>query len=312
MIAGTVPIGLFVLLASGLCFLIGGKRILKPLIILGGLTFGAATGLGLQAVPPMAGIAPIWPIIVGAAVGGLIALLAYRLFLGAAMALVLGMVAPTTFFLWAQHGHNPIRSPVEVVAPDAQANSTSAPWAVEFQRGVDQSVGAIDLFAQRLAEEAYRHDLSMSDPATTKLDSGAEDTSGSSMTNLLRDARGWAQRGARSWQAAAPATKSWTILVGLLGMVVGFISGVLMPDFLAALLTATGGAAAAIVSGLALAERFAVPLQSVGANHPEMVALFWALAALAGLAYQLSETKKPARTIQHAAELDANRRAATA
>ena len=281
-----IPIGLLVALAGGLVFWMRGSRILKPITGLGGVVVGATLGFGVHAIPPLAAVAPVWPIFLGAALGGLLAWLTFRLLLGTVAALTLAVVAPMAFFAWAQHRDLP-NDPAVYLAPES--NGAETPWRQSLTDGLEQGAKTIDLLLSEAATNAYHRELAKQDESSLNVSEPTAPTSQSApLMSAIRDTlRAGIDSTGDSWRSASAATRSWTLIVALVALIVGFAGGVALPELLGALLTASGGAAVILLSGIALSERLALPLQVLGPTSPRAIAIWWLTATLIGLAVQL-------------------------
>ncbi len=281
-----IPIGLLVALAGGLIFWVRGSRILKPLTVLGGVLAGAALGLGMNAIPPLATVAPVWPIFLGAALGGLLAWMTFRLLLGTAAALTLAVLAPMAFFAWAQHRDLP-SDPAAYLTP--ASNDPDPGWPQSVSHGLEEGAQTIDLLLSEAATSAYHRELAHREESSTAISepTGLNSQSAHPISSLRNTLRASIESSAESWRSASATTRSWTLLVAMIALIVGFAGGFALPQLLGALLTASCGATVVLLSGFALSERLALPLQALGPSSPRAVAIWWLSATLIGLAVQL-------------------------
>ncbi|HEB60249.1 MAG TPA: hypothetical protein ENJ06_00330 [Phycisphaeraceae bacterium] len=113
-----LPVSVHVMALAGLMIgvivLLAGGKLVRPLVLLVGASFGAFLGLAAIAFFPDAGD-PLIGIGIGAVVGLLFGLLMFRFYMAVALALLLGIIAPVGVFAygslsgtWSQQEQGPV------------------------------------------------------------------------------------------------------------------------------------------------------------------------------------------------------------
>ncbi len=252
-------------LLAGIVVWIFGRRLFRPMLVLASAIFGAGMGLLAGAVIPHEW-SILWPVGIGAVVGALVAIMAYRFVMAALLALSLGLAAPLGFFAYAE-----LTGMYEGQAPSEIGDDELVPSQLrEIARDLDSR-------AQRLFERSRSDDESgaMEDPERPKWREQLDAT----VKFVLETAD-------QNW-SDAPGQQKWlTILVCAGGLVAGVLLGVLVPTAAASIVTSLAGSLIMLSSAYWLLMRSGVEANGLLPSSSAAVLTWWLGAGIIGLVIQ--------------------------
>ncbi len=259
-------------LLAGIVVWVFGRRLFRPMLVIAALILGAAVGFVAGAAIPH-DWSILWPVVIGAAVAGLISIIAYRFVMALLLALSLGLAAPLGFFTYAEltgmyegQAASPI-SDEELFLPELQK-----------QR---ENLDRIDRAAEKLLERAKN-----------RQDAGEEaegEGEQPAWRQRLEDTVGFVlETAAQNWNDAPGSQKWMTILFAAGGVIGGIVFGVLIPTLSASVVTSLAGALIILTSGYWLATRSGMSLDSIAPQSAAMTLALWLGVAVIGLFIQLS------------------------
>jgi len=297
------------LIVAGFGVLIGimlwafGRRILRPGFVLVGAILGAASGYVLAVGLDLP--VPDWaPALIGAALLGLFAWIAYRPAMGVFLAVLLGVACPLGVIGWAEY-----RGAIDIRAAaasddDPRADERATPEEIlgdlrdgfDLLRETDNALEDLrrdieERLRQRRIDDSPSDDLDADD-----LDAGETGTDAAE-SNAGYVPAAWIEKYSevvahlrgeflRQWEAAPPGVRRSIVLSAACGAIFGLLLGLSLPAIGAAVATAAAGAALALfsawalVSGLGLGEGPWIP-GSTGAWI-----ITWGALTAAGMAIQ--------------------------
>lgn len=254
-------------LLAGVVVWIFGRRLFRPMLVLASAIFGAGLGLLAGAMLPHEW-SILWPVGLGAALGALVAIMAYRFVMAALLALSLGLATPLGFFAYAE-----LTGMYEGQPPSEISDDELMPSQLrEITRDLDDR-------AKRLLERS-------------KDDEQSAEAEGEQRPKwreqLDATVRFVLETAARNWDDA-PGQQKWvTILVCAGGIVAGILVGVLLPTAAASIVTSLAGSLIMLSSAYWLLMRSGVEANGLLPSSSAGVLTWWLGAAIIGLMIQSS------------------------
>ncbi len=302
----SLPWGLHAVVAmtliAGLVLWSSGRSVLKPVIALGSAAAGAIGGFFvLPVLAPAAGVSPYLGSLGGAIVGLLAGLLLYRI----ALALSIGIAAATASALIAAAvlsaplpqlgGGSSAPSVAHHQSTEIPAAAATEPPAHETTDPADWSDGPAseDPPAPQAPKETPRE--SPKEPAhepgkspkhlePTDLVIPAEAAEAATRARAFADAL--IEQSSQSWRALTATQQIVIAASALIGLLLGGLLGVTLPEWSAGALTAMLGAAIWIPAAVWLAHAAKLPVVAAFDLPPTGWAVVWLVVGLVGLGAQ--------------------------
>ncbi len=259
-------------LLAGVVIWIFGKRLFRPMLVLAAAVFGAGVGLVAGAAIPHEW-SILWPVGIGASLGALASIVAYRLVMGLLLAVSLGLAAPLGFFAWAE---------LTGLYADSPASDISDDDLLPHQlRNIGKEV---DQELKRLLERSTQH-TDDAEPAHVapewrqRLDDTVEFI---------------AQTAADKWKDAPGRLKWMTLLLAAGGMVVGVLVGVLAPTAAASVVTSLSGSLIMLAGAYWLLMRSGLAVDGLLPGSAAAALAWWLGTAIIGLLIQSSLGRRKA------------------
>lgn len=300
-----IPASIHVIVAgaffSGLVIWAFGHRLVRPMMVLGGLVAGSA--LGFLVVGFLPETIPFWvPVAGGALVLGVFAIATYRLTMSWTLAVCLAMACPLGYYTYTEIAGTYAGQAGEPVGVDELLGTSSVGEreASGDSSGADGETGSPLEFStddlKKSAEEGIKRvkDILGQGGDDSADGDGAEDETAKpiipeSWRQSLRDTLSylWTTVG-NKWQDAPGGQKLGIVASTLAGLVGGFIAGVLMPSVSAAIVTAFSGSLIMLLSGFWLGTKLSLPgIDSVKPESATASLSWWLGLAMLGLLMQL-------------------------
>lgn len=255
-------------LVAGVIVWVFGRRLFRPMLVLSAAIFGAGVGFVAAAALPHEW-SVLWPVGIGAAVGALGSIVAYRFVMALLLALSLGLAAPLAFFTYAE-------------LTNMYEGEPAAPISDEELKlpELRQAQEALDRAADRLLERRKK---------VEGAEGGAEEeTEQPAWRQRLEDTVDFIlETAAQNWKDAPGSQKWTTVLCAAGGVIGGVVMGVLFPSGAASIVTALAGSLIMLTCGYWLALRSGLELEPILPSTAAGTLAWWLGAAVIGLFIQL-------------------------
>lgn len=256
-------------LLAGAVVWIFGRRLFRPMLVVAAAVLGAGVGLVAGAAIPHEW-SILWPVGIGAGLGALTSVVAYRPVMGLLLALSLGLAAPLGFFAWAE---------LTGLYADSPASEISDDELLPLQL---RDIG-------REVDEELKRLLERSSERPDASDAAEEDAAPPEWRQRLTDTVEFiAQTAADNWKDAPGRQKWMTLLLAVGGIVVGILMGVLVPGAAASVVTSLAGSLIMLTSADWLLMRSGLSMEGVLRGSAAGALAWWLGAAIIGLLIQSS------------------------
>ncbi len=257
-------------LLAGFVVWIFGRRLFRPMLVLAALVLGAAVGFVAGAALPHEW-SILWPVGIGAAVAGLISIVAYRFVMALLLALSLGLAAPLGFFTYAEL----------TGMYEGQQGSPISDGELLLKE-LREPRDTLDRAAEQLLERRKKAREAAENGEVEKIEQPA-------WRERLEDTVGFVlETAAQNWSDAPGSQKWMTFLFAAGGVIGGVVFGVLAPTLAASVVTSLAGSLIILTSGYWLATRSGLSLESIAPKSAAMTLALWLGVAVIGLFIQLS------------------------
>lgn len=282
-----------IIFVAGLIVWMFGRKIMRPALILTALAMGASVGFVVAAMLPES-IAIWWPIIITSLVFGLMSLATYRFVMAGLLAISLGIATPLGYFTYAElSGHFTTNSDAS-----AENNEPMLPDLPGLGDGKVQQAGQEQL--KKISDELDRRaDDLLSSGDDEKSRSGEIGTENTDETNKWRSmfagyVKNLSKAAATNWQNAPSSQKLFSILTACVGVILGLVLGLMIPNFSGAIVTSLAGSLVMLSSGSWLIARFGMSIKTIGLTSATGALSWWLGLSIIGLLIQFKFNKNKA------------------